>query len=50
MVWSCQDFRSDGYHVDLSGEDKVSGLLMNFLKSDPTAAPWFYVPSQAAKR
>ena len=44
MVWACQDFRSDGYHVTGLGEDKVVGLLMNFLKSDPTAAPWFYVP------
>jgi hypothetical protein len=45
LVWSCQDFRFDGYHVTGAGEDKVSGLLMNFLKTDPTAAPWFYVPS-----
>ena len=45
VVWSCADFRSDGYHVFGVGEDKVSGILMNFFKSDPTAAPWFYVPS-----
>jgi hypothetical protein len=45
LVWACQDFRNDGYHVTGPGEDKVVGLLMNFLKSDPTAAPWFYVPS-----
>jgi hypothetical protein len=45
LVWACPDFRTDGYHVSAAGEDKVSGLLMNFLKSDPTAAPWFYVPS-----
>jgi hypothetical protein len=45
LVWACQDFRSDGYHVTTAGEDKFSGLLMNFLKSDPTAAPWFYLPS-----
>lgn len=49
LVWGCQDFRYDGYHVDGSGEDKVSGELMNFLKSDPTAAPWFYVPLGSKK-
>ena len=47
LVWACPDFRSDGYHVSGPGEDKVSGLLMNFLKSDPTAAPWFYAGSGA---
>ena len=49
LVWGCQDFRFDGYHVTASGEDKVSGLLLNFLKTDPTAAPWFYVPSTPSK-
>jgi hypothetical protein len=47
LVWACPDFSFDGYHVDGSGEDKVSGLLMNFLKTDPSAAPWFYAPSQS---
>ncbi len=49
LVWACPDFRSDGYHVSGPGEDKVSGLLINFLKSDPTAAPWFYVSGSQAK-
>jgi hypothetical protein len=50
QFWGCQDFRSDGYHVSSSGEDKVSGLFMTFFKTDPTAAPWFYVPTGVAKR
>ena len=49
LVWGCQDFRFDGYHVNGSGEDKVSGMLINFFKSDPTAAPWFYLPSTPKK-
>ena len=50
LVWACQDFRSDGYHVADGGEDKYSGLMMNFMKTDPTAAPWFYVPTTPGKK
>ena len=50
QVWGCQDFRSDGYHVSAPGEDKFSGSFMTFFKTDPTAAPWFYVPSTGPKQ
>jgi pre-peptidase len=40
-VWACTDTVSDGTHPSASGQAKVAGLLLDFLKTDPTAAPWF---------
>lgn len=35
------DFGGDGTHPGDSGRAKVATLLLNFLKTDPTAKPWF---------
>jgi hypothetical protein len=45
LVWDCQDFSSDGTHPSSPfGQLKVSNALLNFLKSDPTATPWYLAP------
>jgi hypothetical protein len=41
IVWACSDFMSDGVHPDMPARDKVATQLMNFFKTDPTAAPWY---------
>jgi uncharacterized protein (TIGR03437 family) len=41
LVWNCADFAEDGTHPSASGREKVAAMLMNFLKSDTTARPWF---------
>ncbi|HEY1676138.1 MAG TPA: choice-of-anchor D domain-containing protein [Candidatus Sulfotelmatobacter sp.] len=47
MVWACTDLMSDGTHpADPVGRIKASGRLLNFLKTDVTAAPWFLAPTQ----
>lgn len=46
MVWACTDLMSDGTHpADPVGRIKASGKLLNFLKTDATAAPWFLAPT-----
>jgi hypothetical protein len=44
LVWLREDFESDGTHPSESGRIKVARLLLNFLKSHPTARPWFRTP------
>jgi hypothetical protein len=41
LTWECADFNDDGTHPSPSGCTKVANALVNFLLSDPTAAPWF---------
>ena len=41
MVWTREDCGPDGTHPSRSGCDKVAALLLGFLKSDFSAAPWF---------
>jgi hypothetical protein len=42
LTWLSSDTSpSDGTHPSVSGCAKVANLLLNFFKSDPTAAPWF---------
>jgi hypothetical protein len=43
LVWKAEDFReNDRTHPSAgSGQEKVAKLLLGFLKSDSTAAPWF---------
>jgi hypothetical protein len=45
QVWACQDFQSDGVHPAQAGSMKVAAKLLNFLKTDPTATPWFLAPA-----
>jgi lysophospholipase L1-like esterase len=44
LVWTREDFAQDGTHPSASGQMKVGRLLLDFLKTDPTAAPWFRKP------
>ena len=42
LVWTCGDVRAtDGTHLSPSGLQKISGLLLRFFTSDPTAHRWF---------
>lgn len=43
FIWECQDVRADGTHPSPSGVQKVARLLLDFFKTDPTAALWFRV-------
>jgi hypothetical protein len=40
VVWERDDFGVDGTHPTPKGQQKVAGLLMDFLKTDPTSRPW----------
>lgn len=42
------DFGADGTHPGDSGRAKVARLLLDFLKADVTARPWFVVGAPAA--
>jgi len=42
LTWACGDFvDTDGTHPSDSGRAKVSDLLLDFFKTDPTSAIWF---------
>ena len=41
LKWEIADFQSDGTHPSNSGQQKVTQLLLNFLKTEPTARGWF---------
>lgn len=42
LVWACPDIKYDGFHPSLPyGREKDTAHILNFLKSDPTATPWF---------
>lgn len=47
LKWVREDFGVDGMHPSESGRQKVAGLLMQFLKTDPTSRPWFVAGAQA---
>ena len=49
MVWTQADLGPDGTHPSTTGTDKVAGMLLTFLKTDPTAAPWFLKPGEKPK-
>ena len=45
LVWTCQDSKSDGTHPSNPvGRIKAATQLLNFFKTDDTAAPWFSAP------
>jgi lysophospholipase L1-like esterase len=39
--WKREDLGPDGTHPSESGRMKVGQMLLDFLKTDPTAVPWF---------
>jgi hypothetical protein len=41
FTWQCSDCQTDGTHPSSDGQAKIANLLLNFFKSEPTAAPWF---------
>lgn len=41
LVWKPEDLGPDGTHPSDSGRRKVAELLLNFVKTDPTAKVWF---------
>ncbi|MFQ5706821.1 MAG: T9SS type A sorting domain-containing protein [bacterium] len=42
LEWECGDFQSDGTHPSINvGRFKAAGLLLDFLKQESTALPWF---------
>ena len=41
-VWSCQDIKNDGTHPSITtGAEEVANQVLNYLKTDTTATPWF---------
>lgn len=48
LTYACSDFANDYTHPSQPyGRDKVANLLLNFLKSEPTARSWFVKPASA---
>jgi hypothetical protein len=43
-VWACNDLQNDGTHPSTGAKVKVTQQLLNFLKTDETASPWFLAP------
>jgi hypothetical protein len=41
LTWNKDEVGPDGTHPSQAGREKVAKLLLDFLKSDPTARPWF---------
>jgi hypothetical protein len=41
LVYLREDLAQDGTHPSMSGREKVAKLLLSFLRTDPTARPWF---------
>jgi hypothetical protein len=45
LTWTCEDVNHDGVHpTNPQGREKETNILLNFLKSDVTTAPWFLAP------
>lgn len=44
LTWACSELADDGTHPSASGRQKVGRMLLDFLKSDPTAREWFVGP------
>jgi hypothetical protein len=41
LIWKPEDLAGDGTHPSDSGRRKVAELLLDFVKTDPTAKLWF---------
>jgi len=44
LVYLREDYVEDGTHPSMSGCGKITKLMMDFFKTDPTARPWFVAP------
>ena len=44
LTYSREEFAEDGTHPSAAGRRKVGELLLRFLRTDPTAKPWFLGP------
>ena len=41
LTYLLDDLVADGTHPEPSAHDKIAHMLLDFLKKDPTAQPWF---------
>ena len=41
LTWACSEYNDDGTHPAAAARTKVARMLLDFFKSDSTAAPWF---------
>lgn len=41
LTWACSDFAADGTHPSASGRRKVADLLLQFVRTGPTAREWY---------
>ncbi|MFB3828212.1 MAG: hypothetical protein ACE15B_15695 [Bryobacteraceae bacterium] len=48
LVWLREELGQDGMHPSNAGRDKVARLLLEFLKTDATAKPWFLAAARDA--
>jgi hypothetical protein len=42
LIWKCADFNSDGTHPNTTARQKVSQMLIDFIRNDSTTREWFY--------
>jgi hypothetical protein len=49
LVWLREDLAQDGMHPSMRGRQEVARLLLEFLKTDPTAKLWFVAESPRAR-
>lgn len=50
LTWARSDVEGDGTHPSQSGEQKVGGMLLSFLKQEATAKSWFLAPAVPPRR
>jgi len=41
LEWLCEDYKKDGGHPSVIGQNKVASILLDFLKTDTTTQQWF---------
>ena len=41
LTWACGDLADDGTHPSATGRQKVAQMLLDFVRSDPTAREWY---------
>jgi lysophospholipase L1-like esterase len=41
LTWACSDLADDGTHPSSTGRQKVAQLLLDFVRTDPTAREWY---------